>query len=103
MTIITLRRSSIFGAAVEAAWPSQLIETITADMTTVMTIVASSIFTMGRRPYIGAAGILPVRRREALRPQVTVGTNCPGGAGRRVLPRRRPGRRERPRPNSRAG
>jgi hypothetical protein len=62
-----LRRSSIFGAAVEASWPSQLIETITAEMTTVIAIVTSSIFTMGRRPYIGAAGILLKRRREALR------------------------------------
>ncbi len=52
----------------EACWPSQLIWTITTEMTTVEAIVTSSILTMGRRPYIGAAGILLKRRREALPP-----------------------------------
>ena len=51
-TIITLRRLSIFGAAVEACWPSQLIETMTADIATVNRSVARSIFTIGRRPYM---------------------------------------------------
>ena len=51
-TIITLRRSSILGAAVEASWPSQLIETITAEIAAVKTTVAASILTIGRRPYM---------------------------------------------------
>jgi len=55
MTIITLSRLSISGAAVEASWPSQLIETITAEIATVAATVAASIFTMGRRPYMSAA------------------------------------------------
>ena len=52
MTIITLRRSSIFGAAVEASWPSQLIESITAEIAAVNATVAASIFSIGRRPYM---------------------------------------------------
>ena len=51
-TIITVSRSSIFGAAVEACWPSQLIETITAEIAAVSATVAASIFTIGRRPYM---------------------------------------------------
>ncbi len=51
-TIITLSRSSIFGAAVEASWPSQLIDSITAEIAVAIATVAASIFTIGRRPYM---------------------------------------------------
>ena len=49
-TIITSSRVSIFGAAVEPCWPSQLMLSITADITTVSPTVAASIFAIGRRP-----------------------------------------------------
>ena len=51
-TIITLSRSSIFGAAVEASWPFQLIDSITAEMAAASATVAAIIFTIGRRPYM---------------------------------------------------
>src|SRR4051812_41526777 len=64
-----------------------------AERTTVIAIVASSIFTMGRRPYIGAARILLKRRREALRSQVALATRRWGAGDRRVLRPRQRGRR----------
>ena len=68
-TIITLSRSSIFGAAVEASSPFQLIESITAEIAAAIARVAASILAIGRRPYMSAAGILLKRRREALMPK----------------------------------
>src|SRR4051812_35881338 len=63
-TIITSSRSSILGAAVEPPPPSQLIDTMTADITAVRTRIAAISFASGR---FRTRGIL-FRRPEATAP-----------------------------------